>query len=250
MLNEINSIEEVLIQLEEIIIESEKRNSTMGYFAALYHKVTLKVKEGIENNFFDDGPRMEKLDVIFAKRYLDAYYNWQKNVILTQSWKYTFDKAHENHLIILQHLLLGMNAHINLDLGIAAAQVSENAHIDELENDFIKINEILSSLVIEVENDLSKIWPFLKWILKRMKKADDFLVDFSMELARKGAWKFAKTLSASTSENEENLIITRDNKVFQKALIVTRPGKIAGVILRIIRFGEKGTISDRIKILK
>jgi hypothetical protein len=35
--------------------------------------VTKKVKNGIENNLFDDGPRMEKLDVIFAKRYIDAY---------------------------------------------------------------------------------------------------------------------------------------------------------------------------------
>lgn len=247
--NEINSIDEVLVILEDIIIESEKTNSTMGYFAVLYRKVTQKVKEGIENNFFDDGPRMEKLDVIFAKRYLDAYYHWQNKKEFAQSWKITFDRATENRLIVLQHLLLGMNAHINLDLGIAAAQISRNTNINHLENDFNKINEILSSLVIEVENDLSKIWPLLKRILKWTNKTDGFLIDFSMELARDGAWKFAKILLAQSSESVEDLIQARDIKVAKKVKLVTQPGTIAGIILLIVRFGEKGTVTDRIKML-
>lgn len=249
MSNEITSIDEVLVQLEAIIIEAEKTNSTMGYFAVLYRKVTLKVKEGIENSFFDDGPRMEKLDVIFAQRYIDAYTNWQNKTTCTDAWKYTFEHTSENRLIVLQHLLLGMNAHINLDLGIAAAQISRNTNINDLENDFNKINEILSSLVIEVENHLSKIWPLLKRILKWTNKVDDFLVDFSMELARDGAWEFAKILSAESPETAEDLINTRDIKVAKKARIVTHPGTIAGIILRIVRFSEKGTVTDRIKML-
>lgn len=76
---QINSINEVINELEKIISESEKTNNPLGYFAVLYRKVTIKVKEGIEYNLFDDSPRMEKLDVIFAKRYIDAYYAWLKS---------------------------------------------------------------------------------------------------------------------------------------------------------------------------
>ena len=79
---------------------------------------------------------------------------------------------------------------------------------------------------------------------------DDFLVDFSMELARDGAWQFAKNLSSSLKEDAETLIISRDIKVAQKASIITKPGKIVNLILKIIRFGEKGTVSDRINTLK
>lgn len=43
-----------------------------GYFAVLYRKVTAKVKEGIAAGFFDDPGPMERLDVLFADRYLDA----------------------------------------------------------------------------------------------------------------------------------------------------------------------------------
>ena len=141
---QINSIDQVIALLDEIVSETEKSNNPLGYFAALYRNVTIKVKEGILNNFFDDGLRMEKLDVIFAKRYLDAYYSWQKNEPVTQSWQKAFELSTGFWPIVLQHLLIGINAHINLDLGIAAAEVSKNKNINDLENDFNKINEILS----------------------------------------------------------------------------------------------------------
>ena len=246
---QINSIDEVINELEKIISECEKNNNPLGYFAALYQKVTIKVKESIESNFFDDGPRMEKLDVIFAKRYIDAYYAWQISEKVTKSWQKAFEFSNNYWPIVLQHLLVGMNAHINLDLGIAAAEVSKNKNIDDLENDFNRINEILSSLVNDVQNNLAEIWPTLKKILQKTNKVDDFLVDFSMELARDGAWEFAKTMSATPENQIEKLLKDRDEKITEKAGLVTNPGFVANLIFSIIRLGEKGTVASRIKQL-
>ena len=242
-----NSIDEVIAVLEDIIIESKNNNDPLGYFAVLYQKVTIKVKEGIENNFFDDGPRMEKLDVVFANRYLEAYYSYQNNEAITASWKKTFELSTHYWPIVLQHLLMGMNAHINLDLGIAAAEISRNKKIDDLENDFNKINKILSSLVNDVQEDLAKIWPMLRIILKMTRKVDDFLVDFSMKLARDGAWKFAKNIADKPSSELSLLIETRDTKIARKAGIRTSPGIIVNVLLGIIRLGERGSVSEKIK---
>jgi len=246
---QINSINEVISYLDEIIQETGQNNNTLGYFAALYRKVTLKVKEGISNNFFEDGQRMEKLDIVFAKRYLDAYYSWQKNEEVTKSWQKAFELSHSYWPIVLQHLLIGMNAHINLDLGIAAAEVSKNKNINDLENDFNRINQILSSLVNEVQNDLSKMWPTLEKILQKTKKADDYLVDFSMELARNGAWKFAKSISEIPVKNINTLINDRDFKVAKKAGLIINPGLMASVLFKIIKLGERGAIKERIKDL-
>jgi len=69
----INTIDEVIEALDSIIKQAEDKSDTAGYFAALYRKVTLRVKQGIVNNEFEDGSRMEQLDVIFASRYIDAY---------------------------------------------------------------------------------------------------------------------------------------------------------------------------------
>ncbi len=243
---QINSIHQVISALDEIISDSVKNKNPLGYFAALYRNVTVKVKEGIENNFFDDGPRMEKLDIIFALRYIDAYYAWQKNEKITNSWQKAFELSASYWPIVLQHLLIGMNAHINLDLGIAAAEVSKNGNINDLEDDFKKINKILSSLVNEVQNDLADMWPTLKKILLKTKKTDDFLVDFSMELARDGAWKFALIVANSPKNSIETIISSRDEKISKKAVLITNPGILANIIFKIIRLGEKGTIEKRI----
>ncbi|MGQ7867907.1 DUF5995 family protein [Sunxiuqinia sp. sy24] len=69
----LKTIDEVIEVLEQIIQHCEYNGDPSGYFAALYQKGTIKVKEGIENNYFDDGPRMEQLDVVFAQRYIDAW---------------------------------------------------------------------------------------------------------------------------------------------------------------------------------
>jgi len=246
-LKQIKNIDDVIGILEDIIQQTKRNNNPLGYFAALYKKVTIKVKEGIANNIFDDGPRMEKLDVIFASRYIDAYYAYQNKKPVTTSWEKAFNLSHKYWPIVLQHLLIGMNAHINLDLGIAAAEVMKGKDINNLKGDFDKINEILSSLVLDVENDLSEIWPTLKKILKWTGKVDDFLIDFSMEIARNGAWKFAVEVADSPKHKVASVIDLRDQSVAKIGNLITNPGWIVSTLFKIIRLGEKGAVSDKIK---
>jgi hypothetical protein len=245
----IHTIDDVIAVLQDIIDTSIQEKSPLGYFAALYQKVTIKVKEGIQNNFFEDGPRMEKLDIIFAKRYIDAYYNYTQNKAVTESWEKAFSLSKKFWPIVLQHLLIGMNAHINLDLGIAAAQVSDGHPIENLKGDFDKINTVLSSLVLDVENDLAKIYPFLRKILKYTRDVDNFLVDFSMEIARNGAWSFAVNLANTPSSELNNAIKERDLRVAKTASLISEPGIIATIIFGIIRLGELGSVPKKIKDL-
>ena len=140
----INTIDDVIATLEFIIQESETNNSTQGYFAALYLKVTRQVKAGIIAGDFQDNARMERLDVTFAKRYIDAYFNHQQGKPISRSWQAAFVLSEGFWPIVLQHLLSGMNAHINLDLGIASAEVMKGQDIQLLHHDFNQINTILS----------------------------------------------------------------------------------------------------------
>ncbi len=246
----ITKIEKVINVLEEIVIESGNNEDPRGYFASLYLKVTRAVKSGIDNKEFMDNERMEKLDVIFAKRYIDAYYNSKTKTLITDSWSLAFKLDTDYWPIVLQHLLIGMNAHINLDLGIAAAEIMKGKDINDLEHDFNKINSILASLVGDVERDLAEIWPILGKILKVTKRVDNFLVNFSMTLARDGAWKFAQFLSKTHENSWHTAIKNRDINVAKKAKIITNPGWIVSLILMIVRLGEKGSISDKIEKLK
>jgi len=261
----IRSIDEVIEALEDIIQKAGEENSSLAYFAVLYQKVTIKVKEGIQDSFFDDGPRMEQLDIVFARRYLDAYYAYEKTSVentidgpgnseveatITDSWKEAFDLSRDTKLTVLQLLLLGINVHINLDLGIAAAEISKGRNIEDLHDDFNRINEVLSSLVNEVQDNLSNIWPPLKFILKKTGRLDDLIVDFSMEIARDGAWKFAQSMAAQPEEEWPEMIRLRDQKVARKADIIINPGWVSRLILWIIRLGERGSVREKINALR
>ncbi len=250
----VKTIDDVVRELEMIITNSELRKSPRGYFAGLYRRVTLEIQKGVEETdpekqIFQDNARMAALDVVFADRYIEAFYGFKKSEKISDSWQLPFVYSREYWPIVLQHLLLGMNAHINLDLGIAAAEIMQGKDIEDLHDDFNKINEVLSSLVGEVEKDLTKIWPGLKRILKWTKKIDDFLIDFSMKAARDGAWDFACELSETPRELWAAKIEERDQKVTETAKLITHPGRLVGFIFKIIRIFEKGTVEDKISYM-
>ena len=123
------TIDEVIDRLDELIGWAATEKSRLGYFAALYRGVTVKVREGVATGAFEDGPRMERFDVIFANRYLDAVRVYREGNNPSRSWLFAFESAKGVRPVVLQHLLLGINAHINLDLGVAAAEVSKDGEL-------------------------------------------------------------------------------------------------------------------------
>jgi len=199
------TIDEVIASLEAIIDRSLDAGDRRGYFAALYTRVTESVRDGIQHGAFEDGARMQRFDVIFANRYLDAYAAYDRGDPVPMVWKRAFDAAvvGRDGLLVIQHLLLGMNAHISLDLGIAAATVASGPALEGLEGDFDRINAVLASLVGTVEGELVDIvgrWdPPLQAMLGLGERAarggERTAVDQLMTGARDAAWRFAKSLA-------------------------------------------------------
>jgi hypothetical protein len=208
------TIDDILARLTTIIAESENTNGRLGYFAALYYKVTASVKEGILSGRFQNGPRMEQLDVIFASRYLDALTAWRAGESLTKSWRLAFDASRQSNLLVLQHLLLGMSAHINLDLGIAAVAVA-NGDLENLHNDFDEINTIISSLTYQVLNDIDQVSPLLSLLGLHAGNSTSILIQFSIDNARDGAWCFAEDLITKEGADYNACITKRDQTICQ-----------------------------------
>jgi hypothetical protein len=196
------SIDEVITCVDAILERTVAAGDRRGYFAALYKRVMLRVRDGLQQGEFEDVARMERLDVIFANRYLDAYDGYAQGAPVPRVWRRAFDAARRDGLLVVQHLLLGMNAHITLDLGIAAAAAAPGAELDQLKGDFDKINDVLASLVGTVEDELITIvgrWePPAGSALRiaervcggRERTAMSLLIDG----ARAAAWHFAREL--------------------------------------------------------
>lgn len=244
-----NTIDEVISFLDEIIATAKKENSRLGYFPALYRKVTIKVKEGIKSGVFKDGHRMEILDVNFANRYLEAYEKYSNGVIPTKSWKLAFDQCNAWRPIVLQHLLFGMNAHISLDLGIAAAETMRGKNLEDIKEDFNKINDLLISMINEVQDDLAEVWPSLKYLDKIAGKTDEKLSGFGMVLARGAAWKVAEDMWSTADEKWNEKIDEIDVKVDKISSLVASPSWRLNLALLWIRIRERQSVSEVIDLL-
>lgn len=244
----VDSLDGVIARLEQIINQSRKSGSRMGYFAALYHKVTVKVKEDVASGDFGDGKNIIKLDVQFANRYFAALDQWQQGKPVSQSWQVAFDATKKGSHLILQHLLLGMNAHINLDLGIATYEASEGK-LDDFKKDYNQINLILSSLTYGVINKLNTLSPFLSFLGFSGTKSNSMLVQFSMGNARDGSWCFAEALAEHKNSGYEAFIANRDNEIFQlgQSLITSRGFLKVGIWL--IHLFEKKNVRNVMSVL-
>ncbi len=243
------TIDEVVERLTTIIDWSRESHSRLGYFAALYRKVTVSVGDGIDNDDFEDGARMERLDVTFANRYLQALIDQERGVAPTRVWSFTFESAEAYWPIVLQHLMLGMNAHINLDLGIAAAETMRGESLEELHADFDKINEILVSLVGGVQQELADVWLTLRLFNVLLGSVDDALIGFSMEGARDEAWRTAATFWGAPESEWPPMIRRQDDKMLSLARLIRQPGIVLGAVTRIVRLGEVRDIARVIDIL-
>lgn len=243
------TIDEVLDALDVIIDCARRDESRLGYFPALYRKVTAEVKKGIADGAFEDGPRMERLDVIFANRYLDAYERYCNGSDPTRCWQIAFDCGRKWRPIVLQHLLLGMNAHINLDLGIAAAQVAPGPAIESLRNDFFTINDILASLVEDVKWGLAEVWPALTLANLVTDRTKDVIVNFRMGMARNGAWETAQRLAALPEAEQAAFIDDLDRRMALRGRLLLTPGITASAVFLYIRLRERGTVQKVIDLL-
>ncbi|MFI5139682.1 MAG: DUF5995 family protein [Sphingobacteriales bacterium] len=242
------TIDDILVQLEITIADGIRTNSRTGYFAALYYKVTAGVKEGIAKGLFENGPRMEQFDVIFAKRYLDALNAWKKNEPVTESWRAAFDAANNGSLLVLQQLLLGMNAHINLDLGIAAVAVS-GGQLDTVQKDFYTINAIISSLTYQVLNDIDRVSPLLSLLGLHAGNQTAILIQFSIDNARDGAWCFAEELVTKQGAAYDACIAQRDQTIKKLADDLVHTKGVMRFTIWLIHLFEWKNIAKIIKVL-
>jgi hypothetical protein len=244
------SIDEVILALSGILRVCGIEKSRLGYFPALYRRVTEHVKAGIGAGRFEDGARMERLDVAFANRYLDAWDAWRNRRTVTACWRVAFEAGSHWRPVILQHLLAGMNAHINLDLAIAAAATCPGPEIQKLKTDFDRINQLLAELVDPMERELADVSPWIGLIETFGGHAEGAIVNFDIRAARDLAWQRALRL-ANLQESEEEMalaltIMGMDWEVAGLGKLILHPGPLLQTGLLLVRAREE---SDAVKVM-
>lgn len=242
-------INDVLIRLNEIVKQCESTKSRAGYFAALYKRMTLAVAEGIAAGKFENGLRMEQLDIVFAQRYLDAYGAYHAGKPCSISWQSAFGACNDTSLIVLQQLMIGINTHINLDLAIAAATVAPGSGIHALQNDFNRINNVISSLVDDVQESLTQVWWPMRFLSKIANGKQEAVLNFSIDKARTASWASAVLLANMNEAQRLFYIKQMDTTVKQLGDGIRYPGGFTKYILKAIRKTEYEDIARTTRLI-
>ena len=244
------TMERVLARLDAILDDASANRSRLGYFPALYRKMTIGVGQGIEDGLFDDNARMERLGVVFATRYFTALEKYQRGDAPTRAWQLAFDATSRWWPIVSQHLALGMNAHINLDLSIATVESVADGELAAVRDDYNRINDMLAGLLDEVQRQLAGIWPAYGLLDRATGRVDEHLINFSLSKARELAWGQAEHLALLPREERESAIDELDRQVETLGRLILHPGVLLGGTLKVVRLGERGGIAEHLRILK
>lgn len=241
-------IDDVVDVLDDVVAWARQEAHPLGYFAVLYRDVTARVRQGIDEDFFDDGERMARLDVAFANRYLDALAAHESGDTPTRSWQVAFDAAADGRAIVLQHLLVGISAHINLDLGVVVVATAGPDGLADMRRDFDLINAILASMTTRSQAALGQISPWLGALDRFGGRNDDAVVRFSIEVARRQAWAFATQLGALAAADVASAITAHDGAVVGVGQTVLRPGWLRAVVW-LIRLRESRDVRANLQAL-
>jgi hypothetical protein len=142
-------------RLDAFTPEQEHRRE----FLSTYQRTTIAVGKAIDDGVFEDGPWVEQWDVAFARLYVDALDADLAGRRAPRPWRLAFGAPAD--LKPLQHVLLGINAHINYDLPqallavISDADFEDPALMERRRGDHERIDGVLSSRVAAEDAELA-----------------------------------------------------------------------------------------------
>lgn len=227
------SLEGTLGRLDRIIEDACVEGSHLGVFPAMYRSVTAAVLEAIRSGgFFDDDEVVEHLTIVFADLYFDAYDRYRGHDDAARCWVVAFETAESTKpRMILQHLLLGMNAHINLDLGLATHTVAGD-DLTVVEADFVRVNEILFQILDRLQGGLGDVSPRMALIDRLGGQWDERMMRVGLSTCRDLAWTFANRLAVG--DDIDGVTARRDADAFWVARAMLRPWSPVNLVGRTI----------------
>lgn len=251
LLPPVGALDDVLRNVQTVIDWSIAEGSPTGYFAAMYKRTTLAIAAAISRGDFGDGPRMERFVLVFAQRYFDAlnaYFHPKPYEAPSHVWQVAFDGNEQEQPIILAQLLTAMAAHIDYDLGIAAATVGGD-ELELLHKDFDIVNGVLGSQVPGVLDAVSQCSPGVAAIRHVIPDRVEFgLIAQTLKAFRDAAWTFAQ-LVALQPDLRPGACAHRDVQSAELGTCCLYPGGDIQRIVDAIAAQESRDVAENIRTL-
>jgi Family of unknown function (DUF5995) len=227
------SVDEVLHLLARCVETARAENSAEAYFPLIYSWETRDIAAAADAGLFDDADALRRMIVAFANRYFVARRRFRAGEPTPKAWGLAFRAARSSAGLVLQHLLLAFNAHVNVDLAAAAAETGLPFA------DYSRVDAILGVGVSKVQRCLNRTTMVLRIIDLFAGDFDEMLTIFSLKAARRHAFELAHRLRGVPEATRATLIAEADDWALRLGQRLLRPPLRDRLLLAAVQLSQR-----------
>jgi hypothetical protein len=210
------SSDPLLIQkMTALADEWAARGDQRAVFLRCYSMMTANMLEAIAEGRFQDQEWVERLLHRFADYYFDALACFDCGDPVPPVWRDVHEAAAADKIHVLQHLLLGVNAHINYDLVLTLEDMlrPEWNGLTEADRqrryaDHCLVNAIIGETIDRVQDEVVEQYaPRMDWVDKLLGRWDERILLHLISSWREGVWDNTQLLLSlrEASERQQHL---------------------------------------------
>jgi hypothetical protein len=237
------SIEDLLARMRDDLAQLSAAGDARRFFHATYLRTTQAISDEIGRGGFVDDDWVRRWDLAFAELYVDALEADLKGGTASGPWRVAFDAAARRpDLAPLQHVLFGINAHINYDLPQALLAVISPADFDDAEllarrtADHRHVDAVLQSRVGAEDDELGAV-SRVRLIDRLLRPANRASSRRFLAEAREKVWRNTVVLDRARRVSDAayaDALLNLERLSAARVLDLTQPGP---VLIRLARRG-------------
>jgi hypothetical protein len=192
-------VDEAKRGLRELRSAFEARDDRRAVFLAVYSRMTSGVAQGIRADDFDDPDWVAEYLVSFANLYREAVHDFETGALATlpDPWQVAFETAETGDSLVLQDVLLGVNAHINYDLALAVDDAGIRPDPERKYADHSRVTDVIADIIDEAQEVISGYdAEGLAVLDESLGRLDERLTVLTIDECRDSAWRTAVALDS------------------------------------------------------
>ena len=205
----------IVARMTALVNQWEAAHDRRAIFLGCYRLMTSNMLDAIDAGRFQDDVWVSNLLHRFADYYFAALDQFDQHSPDTSAvWQLAFDATRDEDVTTLQHLLLGVNAHINFDLvftlvDLLAPEWTELTAERRAQRhaDHMLVNRIIGETIDAVQDQvIDRHSPWYNFVDKLLGPMDEWLTSRLISHWREEVWENAVCyLEASTPEERAAL---------------------------------------------
>jgi hypothetical protein len=205
----------VLMRMTALIEQWDAAHDRRAIFLGCYRLMTRNMLDAIAEERFHDNAWVNRLLHRFADYYFVALGRFEQDEASAPPvWKLAFDATRDENVMTLQHLLLGVNAHINYDLIFSLCDLLQPEWAEltveqraQRHADHELVNRIIGETVDAVQDQvIERFSPWVEFFDKMLGPLDEWLTSQLLSHWREEVWETAvRYVEAVTPEERAAL---------------------------------------------